>query len=53
MNRYRIVLAVAASLAPVFVLHSQQAGKRPAPAAKNITESDCTAAKLGFEIPLA
>ena len=51
MNRYRIVVAVAASLAPVFVLHSQQAGNRPAPAAKTITESDCTAAKLGFEIP--
>ena len=51
MNRYRIVLAVAASLAPVFVLHSQQAGNRPAPAAKTITESDCTAAKLGSEIP--
>lgn len=49
MNRYRIVLAAAASLGAVFVLQSQQAGNRPA--AKTITEPDCTAAKLGSEIP--
>ena len=50
MNRHRILWTAATCMA-VLVLHSQQAGNRAASAPKTITESDCTAAKLGSEIP--
>ena len=63
MNRYRMTLSLApivATLLSALVLYSQQAGtgpgsgNRPTPprAAKTITEADCTAAKLGSEIPV-
>ncbi|HLK68851.1 MAG TPA: tannase/feruloyl esterase family alpha/beta hydrolase [Bryobacteraceae bacterium] len=56
MTRYRPIARfafVAAALASMVALHSQQTGNGPAsaPAAKTITEADCTAAKLGSEIP--
>lgn len=55
MNRYRRIprfALAAAALASIVALHSQQTGKSPAPASKTITEADCTAAKLGSEIPV-
>ena len=57
MKRYRQIARfafVAAALASMVALHSQQTGNGPAsaPAAKTITEADCTAAKLGSEIPV-
>ncbi len=57
MNRPKNVSAVAlaAALASTFALYSQQAGKAPTPslAPKTLAESDCTAAKLGSEIPVS
>ena len=57
-KRYRIGLgpaAVAVTLVSVLVLHGQQAGTAVAPgssaAIRTIAEADCTAAKLGTEIP--
>ena len=56
MNRHerfvRFAL-VAVALTSMFALYSQQSGDRPAsaPAPKTISEADCTAAKLGSEIP--
>ena len=53
MNRTIIRFTLtAAALASVFALYSQQAAQ-PAPAAKTIAEADCTAAKLGSEIPVS
>jgi len=56
MSRYRNIVRfafVAASMACALELYSQQAGNAPAPAPapKTISEADCTAAKLGSEIP--
>ena len=53
MNRYCQIARsafVAAALASIVALHSQQTGSGPA--VKTITEADCTAAKLGSEIPV-
>ncbi|HUA61305.1 MAG TPA: tannase/feruloyl esterase family alpha/beta hydrolase [Verrucomicrobiae bacterium] len=53
MKRYRQIASfafAAAALASMVALHSQQTGNGPA--AKTITEADCTAAKLGSEIPV-
>ena len=50
LHRAILILAPATCLMPLFVVHSQQTGSaKPAV----ITESDCTAAKLGAEIPPA
>ena len=49
--RFSVVAAAAASM---FALYSRQAGQQQAaPAPKTITEADCTAAKLGSEIPVS
>jgi hypothetical protein len=54
MNRTIVRLTlVAAGLASMFALYSQQGGQQAAPAPKTITEADCTAAKLGAEIPVS
>ncbi len=57
MNRYRQLarfVFMAAAVASTAALHSQQTRNGPAsaPAAKIITAADCTAAKLGSEIPI-
>ncbi len=55
MNRYATIIRfalLAAVLASMFALYSQQAGSS-SPASKTITEADCTAAKLGAEIPVS
>jgi hypothetical protein len=61
MNRYcpidRLALvaaALASALASIAALHGQQirSGSASAPAAKTITAADCTAAKLGSQIPV-
>ena len=56
MIRYASVVRfvpVAACLASMVALYSQQPPKTPAPAAKTITEEACTAAKLGSDIPVS
>jgi feruloyl esterase len=57
MNRHEKLVGfalVAAVSTSMFALYSQQSGDRPAsaPAPKTITETDCTAVKLGSEIPV-
>jgi hypothetical protein len=57
MSGYRNIVRfafVAAAMASVSALHSQQAGNAPAspPTAKTIAEADCTVARLGSEIPV-
>ena len=56
MNRYGTTAGfalVATVMASMFALYSQQPANRQAasPASKTITEADCTAVKLGSEIP--
>ncbi len=57
MNRYGTFIRfvfVAAVLASMFALYSRQANRpASAPAEKTIAEADCTAAKLGSEIPVS
>jgi feruloyl esterase len=54
MRRRRIAFGASSlvvTLISALVLHGQQAGTGAGPATKSITEADCTAAKLGAEIP--
>jgi len=52
MKRDRMILVlVTAALSGAALLYSQQTGAAK-PAVKTITEADCTAAKLGSEIPV-
>jgi len=59
MKRYRLELGVASlavTFISAFVLHGQEAGTAAGsgsgPATRTIAEADCTAAKLGTEIPV-
>ena len=53
MKRDRMILVlITAALSGAAILYSQQAGAAK-PVAKTITEADCTAAKLGSEIPVS
>jgi feruloyl esterase len=54
MRRCRIAFSASSlvvTLISALVLHGRQAGTGASPATKSITEADCTAAKLGAEIP--
>jgi hypothetical protein len=55
MRRCRIAFGASSlvvTLVSASVLHGQQAGTGTGPATKTITEADCTATRLGNEIPV-